>query len=77
MNFRLSQKIKLEKIGMEVISFLLQYDNFFPAETISKIMIFSGYTPDCAGVIKTNGLEFIPSRIRCCVLKQTVQYEMV
>ena len=71
------KKSSWKKIGMEVISFLLQYDNFFPAETISKIMIFSGYTPDCAGVIKTNGLEFIPSRIRCCVLKQTVQYEMV
>ena len=44
----------------------LQYDNYFPAETISKIMIFSGYTPDCAGVIKTHGLGFFPRTIRCC-----------
>ena len=35
------------------------------------------YTPDCAGVIKTHGLGFFPPTIWWCILKNTVQYDMV
>ena len=49
----------------------------FRIKRFLKIMIFSRYTPDCSSVVKTHGLRFFPRPIRCYILKNTVQYEMV